>query len=82
MYNSIIIIIIIYHLLSVFLFIYLLMLHNIIVELECVTALFQTRMKFSENEVNMITNKFQSGGKEMNDRGIGNLKAIPIITGL
>ena len=45
------------------------------------TAFFQTRMKFSENEVNMITNKFQPGGKEINDRGIGNLQAIPIIIG-
>ena len=48
----------------------------------CFTALFQTRMKFSENEVNMITNKFQPGGKEINDQRIGNLKVIPIITGL
>ena len=53
-----------------------------IAENSCFTALFQTRMKFSENEVNMITNKFQPGGKEINDKRIGNLKVIPIITGL
>ena len=39
-------------------------------------------MKFSENDINMITHKFQPGSKEINDRGIGNLKAIPIMTGL